>query len=413
MTYLKMINTTLRKRCLIILPLLLLIQNLALSQTLKPGVLVVGASPSGIAAAIQAAHSGVKTVLLDEGSIASVELSQKERENLYGIPKELLDKIERLQKYPVKSNQALSGEYLATILKGWTDTVKNLTVIRNSAVSSVKKSGKDWEIQTPNTTIKADVIIDATRERKVAGLVRLKDSLQSMDSLSYAHQLYRTSVAIPLSSSILPATIPLKFFLSSSKNFVYADPGTNTNFQTYASGQAAGAIAAYCAFFKTNTDKLNVRLIQSELMTYKSRLIEFSDIAASDSNALAFQQLALTGIIKGEVLNDKIYLHPDSSISTEDIREPVKEYYSRSQIWFLDNKFDKLTLEHLLSLIKFTAQRGAELNKEVEKGWKVSFNLPGSFDLKRPVTRREFTVLFNRYLRPFDVSIDMNGQLKR
>jgi len=412
MTSLKMIDTPLRKKCLSIL-LLLLIHTITFSQTLKPGVLVVGASPSGIAAAIQAARSGVKTVLLDEGPITSIELKQQERENPYGIPKELLNKIETLQKYPVKSNQTLSPEYLGTIFKGWTDTVKNLTVIRNSAISSVKKAGKDWEIQIPNTTIKTDIIIDATTGRKIAGLVGLKDSAKSTDSLTYAHQLYRTSVAIPVAPSTHPATIPLKFFLSSFKNFVYASPDTNGNEQTYAAGQAAGAIAAYCAFFKTTTDKLNVRLIQSELMTYKSRLIEFADIAALDSNALAFQQLALTGIIKGNVLNDEIYLHPDSSIATEDLRVPVKEYYSRSQIWFLDNKSDKLTLEQLLSLIKFTAQRGAELNKEVEKGWKTSFKLPDSFDLKRPVTRREFAVLFNRYLKPFDVSVDLNGQLKR
>lgn len=409
-----MIDKQAQKKCLSIV-LLLLIHSITFSQTDKSGVLIIGASSSGISAAIQAAHSGVKTVLLDEGPITSIELKQKERENPYGIAKELLDKIETLQKYPVKSTQALSPEYLATVLKGWTDTIKNLTVMRNSAISSVKKSGKGWEVQIANSSnnIKTDVIVDATTERKVASLLGLKDSGRSMDSLSYAHQLYRTSVSIPLHSSTLPATIPIKFFLSSLKNFVYGLPEASVNQQTYAAGQAAGAIAAYCAFFKTTTDKLNVRLIQSELMTYKSRLIDFADIAALDSNALAFQQLALTGIIKGEVINDKIYLNPDSSVSTEDIRVPVKEYYSRSQIWFLDNKTEKLNMEQLLSLIKFTAQRGAELNKEVEKGWKVSFKLPYSFDLKRPVTKREFAVLFNRYLRPFDISVDLHGQLKR
>lgn len=412
MTHRKTIHMPLLKKCLIILALLL-VHVIAYAQTLKPGVLVVGASPSGIAAAIQAAHSGVKTVLVDEGPIASINLDQKDREDPYGIPKELLHKIEILQKYPVKSDQVLSPEYLGTIFKGWTDTIKNLTVIRNSSISSVKKAGKDWEIQIPGTTIKTDLIVDATLGRKIAGLVGLKEAAKSADSLSYAHQLYRTSVAIPVAQSTHPATIPLKFFLSPFKNFVYASPDRNASERTYAAGQAAGAIAAYCAFFKTTTDKLNVRLIQSELMTYKSRLIEFADIAPLDSNAKAFQQLALTGIIKGQVKNNQMYLYPDSSVSTEDIRDPVKEYYSRSQIWFLDNKSDKITLKQLLSLIKFTAQRGAELDKEVEKGWKTSFKLPHSFDLNRAVTRREFTVLFNRYLRPFDVSIDMNGQLKR
>lgn len=411
MIFLNMIYTSLRTKCLSIL--LLLTSATVHSQTLKSGVLVVGASPSGIAAAIQAAHSGVKTVLIDEGPIASVELSQKDREDAYGIPKELLNKIEKLQKYPVKSSQTLSSEYLGTVLKDWTDTIKNLTVIRNSTISSVKKAGKDWEIRIPNNTIKTDIVVDATIGRKIADLVGLKDSANSEDSLTYAYQLYRTSVAVPLKPSTVPATIPLKFFLSSFKNFVYATPNTNADQYNYASGQAAGAIAAYCAFFKTTTDKVNIRLIQSELMTYKSRLIEFADLAVLDSNVLAFQKLALTGIIKGRESEKHLYIYPDSSISTDDIRDPVKEYYSRSQIWFLDNRAEKITMEQLLSLIKFTAQRGAELNKEVEQGWKTSFKLPDSFDLRRPVTRREFTVLFDRYLRPFDVLVDQNGRLKR
>lgn len=393
--------------------LLVLTHVIAFSQTHKPGVLVVGASPSGIAAAIQAAHSGVKTILLDEGPINSIEIKQEERENPYGIVRELLDRIDTLQRYPVKSTQKLSPEYLGTVLKSWTDTIKNLTVIRNSAILSLKKSGKGWEVQIPNSTIKADMVVDATAGRRVAGMAGLKDTPRSTDSLTYAHQLYRTSVAISPHSLTIPATIPLKFFLSPSKNLVYSFPIAIADRETYAAGQAAGAIAAYCAFFKTTTDKLNVRLIQSELMTYKSRLIEFSDIAPADSNRLAFQQLALTGIIKGRLVSDKSYLYPDSSISTEDIQATVKEYFSRSQIWFLDNKSEKLNMEQLLSLIKFTAQRGAELNKEVEKGWKTSFKLPQNFDLKRPVTRREFAVLFNSYLRPFDVSVDLKGQLKR
>lgn len=405
--------TTLSLRKYAIAMLLSLACTVVSSQTLKPGVLVIGASPSGIAAAVQAAHSGVKAVLLDEGPISLVEISKNERENPYGVVKDILTRIDSLQKYPVKSTQVLSPEYVGTIVKGWTDTIKNLTVVRNSGAISIKKSGKGWEVRTPGSTIKADIVVDATKERKAASLMGVNDSMRKADSLSYTYQLYRTSVAVPAQPASLPATIPARFFLSRSKNVVYASAQASSDLAYFAPGQAAGAIAAYCAFFNKNTDQLNIRLIQSELMTYRSRLFEFTDVSPLDSNALAFQQLALTGIIKGDIRGDKIYLRPDSSISTEDIRVPVKEYYSRSQIWFLDNKSDKLTLEQLLSLIKFTAQRGSELDKEVEKGWKVSFRLPGEFDLKRPVTRREFAVLFNSYLRPFDVSVDINGRLKR
>ena len=401
----------LTKPGVLLISLLLLITS-GYAQTYKSGVVVMTASPAGIAAAIQSAHSGAKTILLDDGAINTVNISQEERDHASGVLQDFLKTVEKLHKYPLKSTQPITAVYAASIFKSWTDTIKNLTVLRNSPVISLKKSGKGWEIIVAKSVIKTDLLVDASSDRKVVRLAGLKDTPSKLaDSVSYATPLYRTGLVALRQQQVFPSTLPLKSFLSSANNVVFASPDPSK--LTFASGQAAGSIAAYAAFFNTNTEHLNTRLIQNELLTYRLRLIAFDDVASADSNNLAFQQIALTGVIKGKIKDGKFLLMPDSTVSSEEIRLPVKQYYSRSQIWFLDHKSDKLTLDEVLSLIKFSAQRGAELNKEVEKGWKAAFKLPGKFDLQRPVTRREFCVLFNAYLKPFDVTISPEGVIKR
>ena len=182
---------------------------------------------------------------------------------------------------------------------------------------------------------------------------------------------------------------------------------------TLITGQAAGAIAAYCAFFKTITEKLNVRVIQTELLTYNSRILKFDDIDDSDSSMIIFQHIGVTGILKAKEENGKLFFMPEASVSTEELKQPFRELYSRSQIWFLDNKAEKLTLEDALSLIKFVGSRGGELNKEAEKAWKSSLKLKGNFDLKKLITRRELAVLFDVYLKPYTVAVDLEGNIKR
>jgi hypothetical protein len=176
-------------------------------------------------------------------------------------------------------------------------------------------------------------------------------------------------------------------------------------------GQAAGASAAFCSFFKTTSNNLGVRTIQAELFLYKSWLVPFTDIAYADSNFAAIQRIGVTGLLKGKTVAGKLLFQPDSMVSADDIRVPMREFYSRSQIWFADHKLDRFTIEDVLSLIKFNASRGEELNAEVEKAWKKSFRFNSEFDLKRLVTRREFAVLADAYLKPFNVRADLRGNL--
>jgi hypothetical protein len=178
-------------------------------------------------------------------------------------------------------------------------------------------------------------------------------------------------------------------------------------------GQAGGTIAAYCAFFKTSTKTINVRVVQGELLAFDALLMPFADIELKDPNFLAFQRLGLSGLLKSSFSNGKIQFDTAGLVRAEDLRGSMKEFYTRSQLWFADNKKDTLTINDAISLFKYVANRGNELNKEIEEGWKVSFKLNNIFDPKKNINRKEFGILADKYLQPYNIRVDLSGNLMR
>lgn len=399
------------------------------AQIIRTDVVVAGGTESGVAAAIQSAHSGVKTLYIVEGNDLATSISQNE-DTLFnsGVLKDLLKLTLKARTDSTTGivNQFSKGALLDAF-KGWTDTIKNLTIIRNNEIQKIEKSGKGWDIKLKDgKSVKTNVTVDATLSGHIAskagipldqktGYYKTLIPLdQDLDHL-YDSRLYRTSVGF-LNASNKIFTIPVGSLVAAGQeNFILAGqmatPGSSKKPANMNIGQAAGTSAAYCSFFKTTSNNLGVRVIQAELFLYKSWLMPFADITYADSNFAAIQRIGITGLFKGKAIHGKLLFQPDSLVSSEDVRVPMREFYSRSQIWFADNKIDKFTLEELLSMIKFNASRGEELNTEVEKAWKKSFKFSGEFDLKHFVTRREFAVLTDAYLKPFNVRVDIRGNL--
>jgi hypothetical protein len=181
-------------------------------------------------------------------------------------------------------------------------------------------------------------------------------------------------------------------------------------------GQAAGTIAAYCAFFKTTTKLINPRVVQGELLAFNAILIPYEDIDQNDQNDLnflAFQRLGLSGLIKPKLNDGKLYFDTAGIVKSEDIKLSMREYYTRSQLWFADNKKDTLSINDVIELIKFNANRGEELKQEIAESWKNSFKLSSPFEPERNITRKEFGILVDKYLQPFNIRIDPIGNLLR
>lgn len=385
-----------------------------MAQKLKGGVAVFGTGPGAYAAAIQSAHSGVKTILIDEKNFTSLNLTAADTIYRKGVYANFLKRADSLKKKPEFAGKTiLSPEFAAKVFKSWADTVKNLTLLSGAIVKEIKRDGKNWEIEFKDKRfLKANVIVDVSGTGVIQKLAGVKStSAAPVAAGAYVNKLYRTGVVALPESNILPNTLPLSALTdANTENFISLGKGNVPS--TILAGQAAGAAAAYCSFFNTTTKSLNVRLIQAELLSYKSQLVKFTDIALADSNSLSIQRIAVTGILKGKMSGADFLFMPDSTVTINDIKAPVREYYSRSQIWFLDKKTENLTVGDAIGLIKFTANRGDELNKEIEKSWNASLRLKGKFELKRLITRREFAVLVDTYMKPFDRTVDMTGNLK-
>lgn len=396
------------------------------AQTIKTGVLVIGNTAGSVSAAIQSARSGAKTILLTQSPSISVGLSDED------LP--YLEKIKNHYAAKGKKRSASKDSILVPInlqeapklIKSISDTVKNLTVTLNIAIEKIEKDGKGWEIRLKNgQKIKADVVVDATQNLSVSSMLKI-DITKTIVSPGttnnpFDNKLYRSTVALgyaePKSAGRTAFTIPLGALIPAGvENFILAPMNIGTVKAVNMSvGQAAGTIASFCAFFKTTTKNINVRVVQSELLTFDARLIPFSDIGFNDPNALAFQRMGLSGLLRSAIMKEgnsnTIKFDTAGVVSAEELRAPMKEFYSRSQIWFADNKKEIMTIEDAISLFMFTAARGEELKSEIKDGWKESFKFNSDFDPKRPITRKEFAVLSDRYLQPYNVRVDLAGNL--
>lgn len=366
----------------------------------RTDVIILGNNASAIAAGIQSARSGVKTIWINTAASldATFSIQDTVAGNQAGIWPEFL---KRLKEKPVGSS--------AELVKNFTDTVKNLSVI-NSGIRKIESAGKGWEVKLANgREIKCQVLVDGGNHRQLfekapAALAqRLVAGIIPADL--YSSRLFRTAIAIGNNPADL---LPMGSLLSQQENYLLAPNGSTVGASMLA-GQAAGAAAAYCAYFKTTSRQLNVRMTQGELLRYNAVLIPTTDVQKTDTNFIAIQHVLATGILKLKNGN----FSPQATISSEELRLPLQEYYSRSQLWFFNNKRDSLTIEDAINLIMFTATRGEELRREIEKGWTSSLKLNTLYAPKRAISRRELAVLVDRFLQPFNVRVDFTGRLLR
>ena len=386
------------------------------AQTIRTKVFVIGGGAAGTGAAIQSAHSGVETMLIEPGKYLGSGISAVDTASRLGLEKNLVQVYKKSQNLSLSK---LDTSLIPVVLKGWTDTVKNLKVMLNTDIRSIDGSGKKWKIKLSNgRKVKAEVIVDASPNgivgikavpaEKTSDLPRLAPVSNIKLSNIYSSNLYRTAVVTDTAAGITP----LAAYISPEiENLVFAYSGKNVK-PSLVMGQAAGASAAYCAFFNTTTKKINIRVIQGELMAYGMWFLPFTDIHVTDPHTAAIQHIAATGILKGDLKNNKLYFMPDSTVSSEEIRQEMKSYYMRSQIWEPGKKIERLSLNNVLDLIKICGARGNELDKEVEKAWETSFGFKAKFDLNKAVTRRQFAVLIDSYLKPFTTRINAEGKIQ-
>jgi hypothetical protein len=111
--------------------------------------------------------------------------------------------------------------------------------------------------------------------------------------------------------------------------------------------------------------------------------------------------------------NALVLFMPDSVVATAEVEPFFKELYSRAFLWFNKEKpADKFTVGNLLSFIsEITLAEPKALQTDMQKAWKTQYKFTSPFDTNRPVTRREFAILANKFLNPFARTVSLSGRM--
>ena len=401
------------KRILLIVVIFTLSTTLN-AQTLKTAVLVIGNGNSAWAAGVQSAVSGAKTIILTQSkgfTITDMGL------NLHsGIEAEFLKRARKAMKITDSTKVVVPDLQTANeVLKTWGDTTKNLTVIRSVSYVKLSRSGSNWTLKlSDGKTIKARILIHAGNADLDAAINLPKTTVATSKVLNYKNEEYRTSIAsgyyLPdLSNTASFATLAT-VLPKDQENLVLA----NSMGASMIIGQAAGATAAYAAFFDTKTSAVKLKPIQEELLKYRLALVPYSDVASTDVNWGAMQATGLMGILKAELKADKVLFLPAAPVSVAEVKVSMEALYYKAQIWFDDHSKSALDLKTVIDLVCYIGNKSPEtVNAEVKKKWTKVWQFSNAFDLNRLLNRREFSVLVNEYLQPLNVGIDNTGRIIR
>ncbi|WP_443945258.1 hypothetical protein ACJVDH_20425 [Pedobacter sp. AW1-32] len=391
------------------LGLALLFPSILIAQTIKTDLLILGNGNSAFAAGIQAAESGVKALVLTQKD--GFDIHELEKINDNGILKAFEKQARKSLKIADSvSLPEMNKQRINAILSDWSDSSKLFKVINNLPFTELKRSGSGWELRlSKDRKIRAKALIFAAAQSaqflsslELADLKPIKKT-----SVDYKNNIYRTSVGAFSGTASVVSLYDL--FIPAQENLLYIDP---VDFQI---GQSAGAVAAYSAFFKVKISEVNLKRVQGELLSFKSSLFPIEDIRPIDSNWLAIQKICLTGVLKCEEKSQNLFFNPDLPVNYAEIKQPIKDYYYKAQIWFDDHQDVPINLENAISMVCYVGNKSVEATKtELEKKWQKAYKFHSVFDLKKTLTRREFAVIANEYLKPFDiVNVDKTGKVLR
>lgn len=333
-----------------------------------------------------------------------------------GKVKESNDSIAQLEK------QNINPRLVRNILEEWIKNQPFLKVVTGTGIETIERKRNGWEVRlSDKQTYNVRSVVDADAEQKLSALFlgdRTYSAFQSPKDLN--KEEFRTILGNgergEETYSILFKNLEeaekegmhsLGFLMEEDRNSVNGIP------LRMAYGQALGALASYTAFFNTTIDKVDVRLLQEELLSFNARLMPFRDVSAEDPNFLALQKFALSGIVLGVEDSGLYILDRKKEVSQEEVRLVLDQMHARSKLWFLDNSVDIFTWEEALNYIGFVSFRGQELQKEVEKYFKKNFPSGEEFDKKQNISRYAFGTILSVYENPFRIKIDQKGKLLR
>ena len=381
------------------------------AQTLRPDVLIIGNSNAAVAAAIQSAQSNAKTIILLQSGGFDIEPIAKDLHS--GVQATFLKKIRSFQKLSDSLAEVIFDKQTAnTVLTKWTDSIKNLTVIKNTLWIKADRSGKGWVFKlSDGKTIRPEIFVNIADQKLNAALKIEPMLISPWSKVDYQNPIYKTAVAAgKFTDGHRNTTFSLyQLLLPNQENLVYVNDATSMLL-----GQSAGAVAAYAGFFDSKTSESNLKRIQGELVSFGTNLMPFTDVSLAHPNWKAIQMVGLTGMLKAKGENGELLFNPNQLVTIDEIRQPMKDHFYKAQIWSEDYNDDVFTVKATLDMIVYLGNKAKESTyKEVEKKWNTSYKFSSAFSLAKPIKREEFATLIQDYMPPFNVNIDNNGKVVR
>ncbi|MFZ4261855.1 FAD-dependent oxidoreductase [Sphingobacterium sp. HJSM2_6] len=401
----------------------------------KPRLLVYGSDITAFSAALQAAKSNVPTIwVVDEENM----LPEFRKGPLKINNNEFLDAgiwMELLMKMAMSNT---TSDSLAQVVKkdfnnqlAWNAAEKmlsafpDLKIVKNQQAIKVTRNKRNWAVQLSNKEqYVVHSLIDASYNSDLVKQVVWKEKSTPSTSFLKPEELTLALSRTTLGVAALDTDVRmilLKDILSFEQDNLF-DVGLlrklkkgegSIAFQSVY-GQVLGATAGFVAFFKTESKQIDVRKLQTELMTYKMRMMPYQDVLFTNVHYQSLQKLFLTGFFLGENKDGKYQLNADDYVQFSEIKAVMNDMYTRSQLWFLDNyREDEMQWKDLLSLIKFIFFRGDEVEKQLVKDWNSKRKFEGQYQAEQRFTKTQFAVMTDLYSDSFAKGIKEDGSFKK
>ncbi|SEF82408.1 FAD-dependent oxidoreductase [Sphingobacterium lactis] len=411
----------------------LLLPVLAFSQKKKgsPKLLVYGSDVTAWSAAVQAAKSNVETVLVLDSPFLGKELTDDRLAIQHALALDggqwmwlLMDMAgskSRSDSVATITKRDFNPQLAKNALEKSVDAQANLTVIPNQQVIKADKGRRAWEITLSNRQRYSVLsVLDASVDGTIAKSAGIpvdslsKGSLTAMKDVNLA--ISRTTVAVGELDQ-QPQLVFLRDLLQGEKENVLdiglmrsiAKSPENIGFRS-AYGQALGATAAYLAFFKTTSKKIDIRKLQAELLAFNVRMTPYADVATDDRDFKALQKFFLTGVFLGREEQGQYVFDRKGYVKFSDIKDILNDIYTRSQLWFLDNYRDEeMTWKDVIGLIKFVSFKGDEVERQIEKDWSTKFKFEGTYKPEDKITREQFAIITDLFTTSFAKAINLDG----
>lgn len=411
-----------------------LVFGLTFGKNIKPRVLVYGDDISALAASLQSARSGVPTIWVlpsNTGCSSWVMNLQQLKSSLFGtdVWSGILKEVNKGTISLTDSifNETLSNLNSNSVCSAFEKMIidqSNLTVLKGVTVVKLVNDEKKIDVTLSNRNkFTVFSVIDATLDSDLKRFVNIEAKKES----SYLMRLdqldqdavrsilvlgkYKDQFQVLTVNGLRSNSLSNLLFLSplySQDNFASSDLLFRTSM-----GQALGAAASYCAFFKTTLDKIDVRKVQAELLSYRINIMSFQDVSFLDPNFESLQKTFLVNLLPVDLKQSPLLFSPSDSVKVESIRPVAQQLYSRAQLWFVDNREEYLKTKDLIELLKMISFRGEELEVELKKSWVKRFHFKHDFSLTHTISRYEFSILMDAYANPFSKKINHDGVIQR